>query len=58
MRRPEIHNPDLLETGFDFIRLGDDNGFENHKLYHIKYTPEMEIRILNDIAPVEYRDKN
>jgi hypothetical protein len=57
LRRPEIHNPDLLETEFDFIRTGDDNGFENHKLFHIKFTPDMEIKLLKEIAPDNIQDR-
>jgi LysM repeat protein len=57
LRRPEIHNPDLLETEYDFIRMGDDNGFENHKLYHIRYAPEMEIKVIKEIVPEEGQDK-
>jgi hypothetical protein len=53
LKRPEIHNPDLLETEFEFVRLGKDNGFENHKLYHIRYTPDMEIKVIDEIQPDE-----
>lgn len=49
--RPEIHNPDLLETEFDFIKNGEGNGFENHKLYLIKYTNEMEVILVDIISP-------
>jgi LysM repeat protein len=57
LRRPEIHNPDLLQTEYEFIRLGDDNGLENHKLYHIRYTPEMDIMVINEVIPADARDK-
>jgi LysM repeat protein len=53
VRRPEIHYPDLLETEFEFIRLGEDNGFENHKLYHIRFTPEMDMKVLDEIISAE-----
>jgi LysM repeat protein len=58
LRRPEIHNPDLLENDFEFIRLGEDNGFENHKLYHIVYTSDMEIKVLDENNPAENRINN
>jgi len=45
---PEIHNPDLLETEFDFRRKGEGNGFENQKLFLIKYTSEMDVKVLED----------
>jgi LysM repeat protein len=58
MRHPEIHNPELLETEFDFYRKDDDNdnGFENHKLYLIKYTGDMDIKLLNDSVVYQYND--
>lgn len=49
--RPYIHNPDLLETEFDFRKQGDESGFENHKLYLIKYTNEMEVILLEENNP-------
>jgi hypothetical protein len=57
LRRPEIHNPDLLESEFDFVRLGEDNGFENHKLFHIWYSPEMELKLIDKILPEENQNK-
>jgi LysM repeat protein len=57
LRRPEIHNPDLLETEYNFIRMGDDNGFENHNLYHLWYSPEMEIKVIRDLIPIDDKDK-
>jgi LysM repeat protein/ABC-type branched-subunit amino acid transport system substrate-binding protein len=44
---PDIHNPDLLMTSFRFKRNGDGNGFENQRLYLIKYTNDMEIKVLD-----------
>jgi LysM repeat protein len=49
--RPYIHNPDLLETEFDFRKQNDDSGFENHKLYLIKYTNEMEVVLIEENYP-------
>jgi LysM repeat protein len=48
IRKPQIHNPDLLETEFDFIREDSDSGFENHKLFLIKFTGDMEIKVVED----------
>ena len=48
LRKPAIHNPDLLETEFDFRRIADESGFENHKLFHIKYTSDMEMKLIED----------
>jgi LysM repeat protein len=43
---PEIHNPDLLQTQYDFIRVQQTDGFENQKLYLIKYTGNYIIELL------------
>lgn len=48
---PEIHNPDLLQTTYDFKRKGKGSGFENQKLYLIKYTKDMDIKVL-DISSI------
>ena len=48
LRRPEIHNPDLLESEYDFERSSDDSGFENRKLFLIRYTGEMEVKMVDD----------
>lgn len=45
---PEMHNPDLLETEFYFIRTCENCGFENHKLFHIRYTNDMEVKLIED----------
>jgi LysM repeat protein len=50
---PEIHNPDLLQTSFQFRRKGEGSGFENQKLFLIKFTNSMEI-ILLDESRVSY----
>jgi hypothetical protein len=48
IQHPEMHNPDLLETEFDFKRNGEGNGFENQKLFLIKYTNEMEVKMIEN----------
>jgi LysM repeat protein len=42
LNRPWLHNPKLLQTEYIFERDGHDSGFENRKLYLLRYTPEME----------------
>jgi len=42
---PGIHNPDLLQTEYDFRRKTINDGFENQKLYLIRYTRDYEIRL-------------
>ncbi|NLA47864.1 MAG: hypothetical protein GX876_00205, partial [Bacteroidales bacterium] len=40
---PWMHNPDLLQTEFDFRRKGTVDGFENYKLYRVRYTKDYEV---------------
>jgi LysM repeat protein len=47
---PEIHNPDLLHTEFDFRRKNSDSGFENQKLYLIKFTNDYEVEKVEEIS--------
>jgi ABC-type branched-subunit amino acid transport system substrate-binding protein len=47
---PEIHNPDLLETEFDFRRKTIDDGFENIKLYPVWFTNDYEVKLAPDTA--------
>ncbi len=53
VEHPEIHRPDLLQTDFDFRRKNPDNGFENYKLFFIRYTKENEVKLINEPEPVE-----
>jgi len=53
LSHPEIHNPDLLHTEFDFRRNSYSNGFENQKLYPVKYAREYEVRLVPDEIPVQ-----
>jgi LysM repeat protein len=48
---PEIHNPDLLQTTYDFKRKGLTDGFENQKLFFIEYTNDMDIKLIDDKDP-------
>ena len=43
---PEIHNPDLLQTEFDFRRKTMNDGFENNKLYLIRFTKDYVIQLV------------
>jgi hypothetical protein len=45
-----MHNPDLLITSFQFMRKNVGGGFENQKLYLIKYTNEMDVKLLEEPA--------
>lgn len=43
MYQPGRHRPDLLQVDYEFKRTGITNGFENNKLFLIKYTPDMTV---------------
>jgi len=43
---PEMHYPDLLQTRFDFVRKEPGAGFENQKLFLIRYTKDYEIKLI------------
>ena len=48
LSQPRIHNPDLLQTQYDFLRKEIGSGFENHNLYLIRYTKDYEIKIVKE----------
>jgi hypothetical protein len=50
---PEIHHPDLLQTDFDFRRKNEIDGFENTKLFLIRYTNDYEVLLINEPDPGE-----
>lgn len=45
---PEIHNPDLLQTEFEFFRNDLNNGFENHRLFLVRYSRNYEVELLDE----------
>jgi LysM repeat protein len=51
IEHPEIHNPDLLYTQFDFRRKSIKDGFENHKLYTLRFTKDYVIQLLPETDP-------
>jgi hypothetical protein len=48
---PEIHNPDLLQTEFDFRRKTIFDGFEDQKLFLIRYTNDYEVKLVGENEP-------
>jgi len=44
---PEIHYPDLLQSDYDFKRKNSGDGFENQRLFMVRYTKNYEV-ILED----------
>lgn len=47
IKHPEIHYPDLLQNEYDFKRKSPGDGFENQKLFMVRYTRNYEV-ILED----------
>jgi LysM repeat protein/ABC-type branched-subunit amino acid transport system substrate-binding protein len=45
---PEIHNPDLLQTEFDFVRKSNNDGLENQKLFLVRYTKDYEVELVRE----------
>jgi len=43
---PQMHNPKLLQTEFDFVRKEPSSGFENQNLFLIRYTKDYEIKLV------------
>jgi hypothetical protein len=46
LENPGIHNPDLLENQFDFVRQGPGNGFENQMMFLLRYTKDYEVQLV------------
>jgi LysM repeat protein len=45
---PEIHRPELLHTDFDFRHKSVNDGFENEKLFLIRYTNNYDLELVSD----------
>jgi len=45
---PEIHNPDLLHTEFDFRRRSGNDGFEDQKLFLIRYSNNYVLELVDN----------
>jgi LysM repeat protein len=51
INHPEIHYPDLLESDYDFERNSEGDGFENHKLFMVRYTKNYEVILEDENTP-------
>lgn len=45
---PQIHFPDLLQTEYNFVRMATGDGFENQKLFLIRYTKEYDVKLVEE----------
>lgn len=43
---PSIHNPELLHTEYNFLRNEAGDGFENQKLFIVRYTKDYEVKLV------------
>jgi LysM repeat protein len=50
---PEIHYPELLQNDYNFVRKEAGNGFENQKLFKIRYTKDYQVVLENENQPVQ-----
>jgi LysM repeat protein len=50
---PEIHYPELLQNDYNFVRNTAGNGFENNKLFRIRYTKDYQVILENKNQPVQ-----
>jgi LysM repeat protein len=51
IKHPEIHYPDLLENEYDFRQKADGDGFENQKLFMVRYTKNYEVLLEDENKP-------
>jgi hypothetical protein len=51
IEHPEIHYPDLLQSDYNFKRNFDGDGFENHKLFMVRYTKNYEVILEDETNP-------
>jgi LysM repeat protein len=48
IEHPENHYPDLLESEYDFRRKSSSDGFENQKLFMVRYKKNYEVVLENE----------
>jgi hypothetical protein len=48
IEHPEIHYPELLQSEYDFRRRNPGDGFENQKLFMVRYAKDYEVILEND----------
>jgi LysM repeat protein len=53
MEHPEIHNPELLQNNYDFKRKSPGDGFENQRLYMVRYTKDYEVMLVDEANPLQ-----
>jgi LysM repeat protein len=51
IRHPEIHYPDLLQSEYDFKQKNAGDGFENQKLFMVRYTKDYQVLLEDEKKP-------
>ncbi len=52
---PEIFNPNLLQTEYEFYRKSSDSGFENQKLFPVMFSKDYELKLVDENDPFDQR---
>jgi len=55
VKRPEMHNPELIQTEYKFIRKDASEGFENRKLYTVRYTKDYEVILIEEPENIQQK---
>jgi LysM repeat protein len=50
---PETHFPELLQSEYDFKRKQEGDGFENQKLFLVRYTKDYEVILEDENKPLQ-----
>jgi LysM repeat protein len=48
IEHPEIHYPELLQNDYDFKRKDAGDGFENQKLFMVRYTKDYIVKLIEE----------
>lgn len=48
IKHPEMHYPELLQSEYDFKRKDNKDGFENQKLFMVRYTKDYVVKLVGD----------
>lgn len=53
IKNPLMHRIDLLHTDFEFVRKNIYDGFENHKLYQIRFAKDFNVALEEDSGSIK-----
>ncbi len=51
IKHPEMHRPELLQNDYDFRQKETGDGFENQKLFMVRYTKNYEVVLKDENIP-------